>query len=277
VLARLDNYVISPGVETTRYFSTHRLGVHRGGFEMGLSESYLYSGVSRGLEFSLVNPVNVYALSWRNEKIDGNLSFGGDAAYATKSLGTFSGQLYLDDVQIDRCDTVCHEPSSYGLTLSAEGLPLSGDQKWFASYTRVSNLVYHTPNVSERYAIYGVGLGRGFSDYDEIRIGADIALVPRTPLRFYVARRRQGEGDYRLPYPDKSAFATTPGIFAGTLWSTTRAAVSGAMTVGRDFSISGEGGVNRSTNRFHIVGRDETKFEGRAKVTWIPRWSIRFD
>jgi hypothetical protein len=172
---------------------------------------------------------------------------------------------------------VCHEPSSYGLTLSAEGLPLSGDQKWFASYTRVSNLVYHTPNVSERYAIYGVGLGRGFSDYDEIRIGADIALVPRTPLRFYVARRRQGEGDYRLPYPDKSAFATTPGIFAGTLWTTTRAAVSGAMTVGRDFSISGEGGVNRSTNRFHIVGRDETKFEGRAKVTWIPRWSIRFD
>ena len=70
VLARLENYVVEPGVETSRYFSTHRLGIHRGGFELGVSESYLYSGVRRGLEFSLVNPLNVYGLSWRNERTD---------------------------------------------------------------------------------------------------------------------------------------------------------------------------------------------------------------
>ena len=30
----------------------------------------------------------------------------------------------MSDIQIDRCDTVCSEPSSYGFTFSAEGIPL---------------------------------------------------------------------------------------------------------------------------------------------------------
>jgi hypothetical protein len=277
VIARLDNYVLSPGVESSRYFSTHRLAFKRGRFEGGLSESFLYSGVGRGLEFSLLNPLNVYALSWRNEKTDGNLSFGGDAAWRTKRFGTYSSQLLIDDIQIDRCDTVCHEPSSYGFTLSAEGLPLYGDQKFFASYTRVSNLTYHTPNVAERYAIYNVGLGRGWSDYDEARIGADIALIPRTPVKLYVARRRQGQGDYRLPYPDKADYGTTPGIFSGIVWTTTRLGLSGATAIGKDFQIVGDGGVNFNTNRFHSEGLDVTKLEGRVKVIWVPRWLIPFE
>ncbi|MEO5903156.1 MAG: hypothetical protein ABIQ55_04005, partial [Gemmatimonadaceae bacterium] len=166
-LARLENYVLSPGIESSRYFSVHRLGVKRGGFEGGLSEGYLYTGVNRGLEFSLINPLNVFGLSWRNERTDGNLNFGADAAWRTNRTGTYSAELLLDDIQIDKCDSICHEPSSYGLTLTAEGIPLFGDQRLFGSYTRVSNLAYHTPNVSERYASYGVGLGRGYSDYDE--------------------------------------------------------------------------------------------------------------
>jgi hypothetical protein len=277
VVARLDNYVLSPGVESSRYFSTHRLAFNRGSFEAGLSESFLYSGVGRGIEFSLVNPLNVYALSWRNEKTDGNLSFGADAAWRSKTLGTLSAQLLIDDIQIDRCDTVCHEPSAYGFTVSGEGLPLVGDQKFFASYTRVSNLAYRTPNVAERYAIYNVGLGRGFSDYDEMKVGVDVALVPRTPLKLYVARRRQGEGDYRVLYPDKALYGTTPGFLDGVVWTTARAGVSGATMIGRDLEIVGDAGVNRSTARFHLSGLSQTKFEGRARVVWVPRWSLRFD
>ena len=277
VIARLDNYVLSPGFESSRYFSTHRLAFKRGSWEGGLSESFLYSGVGRGIEFSLVNPFNVYALSWRNEKTDGNLSFGGDVAWNSKRIGTYSAQLLIDDIQIDRCDTVCHEPSSYGLTVSAEGIPAVGDQKFFASYTRVSNLAYHTPNVAERYAIYNVGLGRGWSDYDEVRGGIDLAVIPRTPLKLYAAYRRQGEGDYRLPYPDKADYGTTPGILSGTVWKTTRVGISGATMIMRDFEIVGDGGINRSVNRFHDDGVLDTNFEGRVKVIWVPRWLIRFD
>ena len=163
-------------MESSRYFSTHRLAFNRGRFEGGLSESFLYTGVGRGLEFSLLNPLNVYGLSWKNERTDGNLSFGGDFAFKSARFGTYSTQVLLDDIQIDECDTVCNEPSSYGYTFSAEGIPLAGEQRLFASYTRVSNLAYHTPNISERYSIYLVGLGRGFSDYDELRAGIDLAI-----------------------------------------------------------------------------------------------------
>ena len=133
VLARLENYVLTPGTETSRYFSVHRLGFKRGGWEGGLSESYLYTGVHRGLEFSLINPLNVFGLSWKNERTDGNLSFGGDLSWRSSRLGTFSTQVLLDDIQIDKCDTVCNEPSSYGFTFSAEGMPLAGEQRLFAS------------------------------------------------------------------------------------------------------------------------------------------------
>jgi hypothetical protein len=277
VLARLENYVLSPGVESSRYFSVHRLGVKRGRLEAGLSEGYLYTGVHRGLEFSLINPLNVFGLSWRNERTDGNLNFGADAAWKTNRTGTYSAELFLDDIQIDKCDSICHEPSSYAVTLSADGMPLFGDQRLFASYTRVSNLAYHTPNVSERYASYGVGLGRGYSDYDEAKLGFDVALIPRVPLRVFVAHRRQGEGDYRNPYPAVADYGTTPGILSGIVWTVNRAAVSGAVAVGRDFQIDGEAGINQNKNRSHIIGYDLTEFEGRVRVAWIPRWVVKFE
>ncbi|HVF39506.1 MAG TPA: hypothetical protein VM939_06360, partial [Gemmatimonadaceae bacterium] len=276
VIARLDNYALEPGLELSRYFSIHRLALRRGRFEGALSEAFVYSGVRRGLEFSLVNPFNVYGLSWRNERIDGNLNFGGELSYRSR-FGTFAGHVLLDDIQIDECDTVCNEPSSYGVTLTAEGIPISGSQRIFASYTRVSNLAYHTPNVGERYAIYSVGLGRGFSDYDEMRIGADLALVPRTTLRAYVARRRQGEGDYRKVYPQNSAFERTPGFLSGTVWTVNRAGISGATMIGRDFQLVGDAGVNQNTNRGNRAGYDKTIFEGRVKAIWVPRWLITFD
>ncbi|MEP6508010.1 MAG: hypothetical protein ABJC63_07265 [Gemmatimonadales bacterium] len=277
VLARLENYVITPGVESSRYFSVHRLGVKRGGFEGGLSEGYLYTGVHRGLEFSLINPLNVFGLSWRNERTDGNLNFGADASWRTSRTGTYSAEMLLDDIQIDKCDSICHEPSSYGLTLTAEGVPLFGDQRLFGSYTRVSNLAYHTPNISERYASYGVGLGRGYSDYEEVRAGIDVALIPRVPLRVFVAHRRQGEGDYRNPYPAVADYGTTPGILSGIVWTINRAAVSGAITIGSDVQINGEAGVNQNKNRMHLRGYDLTEFEGRVRVAFVPRWLVKFE
>jgi len=276
VIARLDNYTLAPGLELSRYFSVHRLAVRRGRFEGALSEAFVYSGVGRGLEFSLVNPLNVYGLSWRNERTDGNLNFGGELAYRSR-FGTFAGHVLLDDIQIDECDTVCNEPSSYGFTFTAEGVPTPGAQRFFASYTKVSNLAYHTPNVGERYAIYFVGLGRGFSDYDELRLGVDVALIPRTPVRVYVARRRQGEGDYRKPYPLSSVLDRTPGFLSGTVWTTNRVGITGAAMLGRDFQVTGDAGINQNTSRGHREGYDKTIFEGRAKVIWVPRWLITFE
>ena len=275
VIARLDDLQLLSGQRDQRYFSIHRLALRRGRWEFAGSESYVYTGVARGFEPSLANPFNILGLSWRNENQDGNLGLGAEAAYRAGRLGIWAAHLFIDDLQIDRCNPNCKEPSSYGLTFSAEGLPLGGAQRWFGSYTRVSNLAYRTPNPAETYDVFGVGLGRGFSDYDEVRVGADLALVRRTPLRLYLAHRRQGEGDYRATYPAPADYATTPGIFSGVVMGVTRVGLSGASRW-RDFEIGGDIGVNRSTNNLHVTGASLTAFEGRVKVAVEPRWSLSF-
>jgi len=236
----------------------------------------VYAGAGRGFELSLVNPLNVYGLSWRSERQEGNLGLGGDFALRTDRVGTFAGQLFIDDLQIDRsCNPACKQPSSYGLTLSAEGLPLRGDQRWFASYTRVSNLAYNNKNPAEKYEIFGVSLGRGFNDYDEMKAGVDLAVVPRTPLRFYAAHRRQGEGDYKIPFPSPDQYAATPGMFSGVIMGVTRVGVSGVSSW-RDIELAADIGVNHNTNDQHVVGVTRTGFEGRVKFVVEPRWSVNF-
>jgi hypothetical protein len=108
-----------------------------------------------------------------------------------------------------------------------------------------------------------------------MKAGLDLALVPATPLRLYVAHRRQGEGSYNLPYPDPIDYAATPGMFSGVVMGVTRAAVSGAARW-RDFEVGGDVGVNHTTNDSHITGVSRTAFEGRLKIALEPRWSISF-
>jgi hypothetical protein len=276
VIARLDNDIPTIGPEVQRYFSIHRIALHLGNFELAGSESFVYSGVSRGFEPTLANPFNILGLTWRNERQDGNLGLGGEASLRTERFGNFAGQLFIDDLQIDQsCDPNCKQPSSYGLTVSAQGLPLAGDQRWFASYTRVSNLAYNNKNPDEHYDVFGVGLGRGFSDYDEARVGADLALIPRTPIKLYLAHRRQGEGSYLAPFPDPIDYAATPGIFSGVVMGVTRLAASG-VTKWRDAELSADVGINHTTNDQHIVGATRTGIEGRVKVAIEPRWSVNF-
>lgn len=275
VIARLDNLQLPSGEIHQRYFSIHRLALRRGRWELAGSESYVYSGVGRGFEPSLANPFNIFGLSWRNENQAGNFALGAEVSYRSGRFGTFAGHLLIDDLQIDRCDPTCREPSSYAFTFAAEGLPLRGDQRWFSSYTRVSNLAYRTPAPAETYQVFGVGLGRGFSDYDEMKVGADLALMRRTPLRLYVAHRRQGEGDYRAAYPAPAEYATTPGIFSGVVMGVTRFGLSG-VSRWRDLELGGDIGVNHSSNVLHVSGATRTAFEGRLKVAIEPRWSISF-
>jgi hypothetical protein len=276
VIARLDDIVPPTGPSIERYFSIHRLALHLGNLELAGTESYLYGGAGRGFEPTLANPFNIYALSWRNEQKEGNLGLGGEIAVRTQRFGTFGGQLFIDDLQVDHtCDPNCKQPSSYGLTATADGLPLVGDQRWYASYTRVSNLAYNNKNPDEHYDVFGVSLGRGFNDYDEARVGLDLALVPRTPLKLYAAHRRQGEGSYLLPFPVPADYATTPGIFSGVVMGVTRIGVSGASKW-RDIEVAGDVGLNNATNYQHISGARNTGFEGRVKVAVEPRWSVNF-
>lgn len=274
VVAKLDDSFQPDGVYA-RYFYAHRLGVRWKGIEMGINEAYLATGIGRSYDLTLANPLNVYALSWRNERDDGNLNLGGDFALRTASAGTYTAELFIDDLQIDSCDSTCNEPASYGLTVAAEGIPVIGEQRAFASYTRLTGLAYRTPKAAETYDSFGVGLGRAFSDYDETRVGLDLAAVPYATLRVYGAYRRQGEGDYHLPFPPPATYPNVVGFLSGTVARTTRVAIDAGWMVAPGIEVTGDGGYNRTTNYGHVAGVTHSGFEGRVRLQWTPQGLYR--
>jgi hypothetical protein len=236
--------------------------------EIAASEAVVYGGIARGFEPSLANPMAILDLLQYNERQSLNVSYGLDVAWRTATHGLYAGQLLLDDFQVDRCGIVCKEPASIGYTLLAEGVPLAGNTRSFASYTRVTNLTYRSANQWERYTSFDLSLGRGQSDYDESRAGIELAPPLGGPLRLYGAYRRQGEGDYRKPFPPVSDNPTTPLIFAGVL---TRVRRAGAQwtTSGR-ISVSADVGYNWVTNAGHVSGRRDDGIEGRIRLSIAP-------
>lgn len=266
VVAKLDDMAIGDDSVAQRWLGAHRLLGRWRDLEVALSEAMVYGGVGRGFEPAFANPLNVFDLSQYNEGETGNVSYALDVAWRPRLAGVLAAQLLLDDFQVDDCEPLCQEPPSWGLTLAAEGVPLFGDQRLFASYTRVSNLTYRTPQPYEQYSMLGVGLGRNFADYDEARVGVDVALLAAAPLRAYVAFRRQGQGDFRLPFPAPDAYAATPGFLDGTALRVVRAAVSGGGRVG-PLEMSGDVGYNVTRNAGHVAGDRASGVEGRLRLS----------
>ncbi|MDQ6736839.1 MAG: hypothetical protein M3Z30_03950, partial [Gemmatimonadota bacterium] len=142
VATRLDD-AFQPDAVYARYFYTHRLSVRWHDLEVGASETMLTYGVGRSYDPTLIDPLNIYALTWRNEHVAGNLTIGGTIGLRTSRWGNYSSELLIGNRQIDSCpELTCQEPASYGFSAAAEGVPFFGDQRLFASYSRLSGLAY---------------------------------------------------------------------------------------------------------------------------------------
>jgi hypothetical protein len=90
-------------------------------------------------------------------------------------------------------------------------------------------------------------------------------------LRAYGAFRRQGEGDYRLPYPTPAQYATTAGFLQGTVEHVARLGLTGAAMLAPGVEITGDVGVNHLTNADHVVGASANRIAATARVQWTPR------
>lgn len=268
---RLDDAFEPDGVYA-RYFYTHRLSVRWRDLEVGASEGMIAYGIGRSYDPSLLNPLNIYALSWRNEHVSGNLTLGGTMALRT-AFGNYSSELLIGNRQIDSCPQLtCQEPASYGFSATAEGVPLFGDQRLFASYSRLSGLAYRAKEGSMgEYASLGIGLGQEFSDYDEVKLGADLAIVPFTTIRAYGAYRRQGQGDYHLPFPTPEEYPTTPGFLQGVVERVARLGVTGGGMIAPGVQLTGDLGLNHSTNWEHLTGVTHNGLAATARFQWTPR------
>ena len=265
VVTQLDDLADAGGTPNRRYFVAHRLVLRPGGsFALALWEGTVFAGPSRALEPWYANILNLGLLAQYDQGYPSNAQLGADVQTRVGRVGVF-GQLLIDDIQIDRTLLSDREPSSYGVIMGAQGP--AGPVSWSAVYTQVANLSYRTPNPAETVMRRNVGLARNFSDYDQITVRLGVLAGPGVLLAPEVTLVRQGEGDFRRPYPPEAAFPTTPTIFAGVVERTVRLALGARFDRG-PFGVALDGGLHLLANADHVPDARETRLVGSVSVTY---------
>lgn len=271
ILTQLDDLPDAAGVANHRYLVAHRLLIRPpGATTVALWEGSLIAGPGRELEPWYANILTLGLLAQYDQGDAANTVLGADVATRIRRVRVF-GSLLIDDLQVDRSSPGDEEPTAYALSLGAQGGLGATGIAWTALYTRVANLTYRTPNPAETVMRRNVGLARNFSDYEQLTLraswvaGPGVLVVPEATLL------RQGEGDFRLPYPPVAAYDTTPTFLAGVVERTVRLAL-GARWDGGPFGVAGDGGVHFVDNAGHVTGADETRWVGSVAVTYRFKW-----
>jgi hypothetical protein len=270
VLTQLDDLTDSAGDVNHRYYITHRLMLRpRGPTTIALWEGTLLAGPARTLEPWYANILNLGLLGQYDQGASANNQLGFDIETRIARTQVF-GSVLIDDIQVDRSSAGDREPTSYGLTLGARGG--LGRAAWTAYYTRVSNLAYRTPNPMETVMRRGVGLARDFSDYDQLTAHLTVVVGPGVLVTPEVTGLRQGEGDFRRPFPAVAQYDSTPAFLAGVVERTLRLAV-GVQAVARRLALRGDAGVHFVTNAGHVQGSSDTRFVGSVTLEYRFAWS----
>ncbi|MGH7529128.1 MAG: hypothetical protein ACREMN_02000, partial [Gemmatimonadales bacterium] len=264
LLTQLDDLPDTSGTLNHRYFVAHRLVIRPPGrTTIALWEGTVLAGPDRQLEPWWANILTLGLLTQYDQGGAGNTLVGADVATGIGSVGVF-GSLLLDDIQIDDETPGDDEPPAYGLTLGAQGA--LGAAAWTAYYTRVSNLAYRTPNPAEALMRRDVGLARNFADYDQLSVSASMIPARGALLTAHAVLLRQGEGDFRLPYPPVTAYDSTPAFLQGVVERTVRLGV-GFQVSGAWWTLGGDGGVHFVRNAGHVSGASDTRWVGRLELT----------
>ena len=265
LLTQLDDLNDATGTANHRYFVVHRL-LYRpsGATALALWEGEIIAGPARQLEPAFANVLNLGLLVEYDQNTNVNSLLGFDFATRVGRTHLFA-QILIDDFQIDRSGVGDNEPPSYGLTAGVQ-TDLRG-VAWSAFYTQVANLTYRTPDPAETVERRFVGLARNFSGYDQLTLRAGVLVGPGVLVAPEATLLRQGQGDFRLPYPPVAAFGSTPTLFSGVVERTVRLALGANWDRG-PLGLAGNGGVHFIHNAGHVTGASDTKFVGGIAVTY---------
>ena len=263
-VTQLNDLTDSTGATIHRYMVQHRLWVKiPAGWTVSAWEGSVTSGNGRTLEPWFANLMDLGYLEQVNTNTNVNSFLGLD--FQRRGRTSVFGQFLLDDIQVDKSAASDKKPSSYGLTLGAQGS--AAGMAWMAFYTRVANLTYRNEDNTMVPLFFGLGTGRNYDDYDQLTLKGSVLTGPGVMLEPELTLLRQGQGDPRLPHPPVSAYPTTAGIFQGIVERTFRVAL-GARADGSHFGISGNAGLHFVHNEAHVSGVSGTRFVGQIAVTY---------
>jgi hypothetical protein len=269
LVAQLDRMANQNGDLSSRYFYAGRLQVQPARWiDLAAWQGTIASGPGRTLDLWFLNPFKTTFQSRDEHQQTANVWLGGDGELR---LGRFTldGSLTVDDWQLFKSGTAGdREPPSYAG--SASVTTYAGPVGLRLGYTRVTNLMYRTPDPSESpitgvnlgRSRFGTGLARNYSDYEQATFIATIMPYRGVLLQPEITWLRQGEGDFRLPFPTSAEFATTPTIFAGIVERTWRTALRASLRLPVGLTLEGDAGAHFLGNADHVQGATDTRFVG---------------
>lgn len=242
----------SLGQSANRYFFTHRLeGRFSRRFRLALWEDILIQGVGRTFETPFANPLSpsVLANQFGIADTGSNVMIGADAVVRVGRRATIQVQAALDDFWFNKRSM---KQDRWAFTIAGYG-PLGRRLGWRAWYTQVSSLALRTGNPLENFTDQGVGIGRNFSDDDQLSVSLTVPVARSWLVAPDLTFQRQGEGKIDDPYPPPGPNGTqvTPMFLIGTVEYTYRL---GLAVTGRQGPLEVRAGAG-----FHHVTNDQNQ------------------
>jgi hypothetical protein len=258
----------SLGRTVHRYYFVHRLQARPARrLTLAVWEGVLLAGAERNFETRYRNPLSFsYLANTIGLGDKGNVLLGLDAQWRAFRHTTLQAQLALDDFQYRNRSDPGRLPDRWALTLAAFG-PLGPLLAWRAFYTQASSLAFRTLNRFENFTDNQIGLGRNFSDMDQLTLSVSLPLAGRWLATPDLTLLRQGEGDIGDPFPATPLESgQTAQIFIGVVERTLRLGV-GIQGRQGPFDVQANAGLHHIVNWRHEEGRTANRFEGRLQVT----------
>jgi hypothetical protein len=256
----------SIGQTIHRYYFVHRLHARLSRrLSIAPWEGILVAGPDRIFETRYRNPLSLgYLANTIGLGDRSNVLLGVDVQWRAFERTTLQAQLALDDFWYDDRE---QNRDRWALTVGAVG-PLGQSMSWQLFYTQVSSLALRAFVPTDNFTDGGVGLGRNFSDQDQLTLRATLPVRSVWLLSPELTVLRQGEGTINDPYPapDANGVRSTPALFIGVVERTYRAAVRVSGRSGL-VDVAANAGFHHVVNSRHQEGQTANRFEGRLQAT----------
>jgi hypothetical protein len=158
-LGKLDGW-LEQDVFVNRYLAGHRAEFKYGCLQLGLNEFAIYGGLGRTVELYYLLPLYFFLGEQDNRQIDDNVIWDADLKITAPPV-VITGEIMIDDIQIEDKSTGDKEPTEAGLGLQADWAMLTSP--WLvtttASYRLVTNWTFNQNKEWNRFLFEGQPLG----------------------------------------------------------------------------------------------------------------------
>jgi len=257
-----------------RYLAAHRLDIQpMSELNIGLSESVIYGGIGRQIEFYYTNPITWYHGEQLNQNNDDNTFLSLDVTYRPIRGVKLYGEFLIDDFQIDNETKGDDEPNELGFIggfFLSDPMRLRNTDISF-EYARVSNWTYNQGVTWNRYIqnekLIGHYLG---PDSESIYFGVRHWLKSVAMITVSFERLNAGEGsvfdDWTTPWLFSIGKYSEP-FPTGTVEKRNIFGISGEYFGSRCFRVGFDGYYLDIANSGNIRGESDSFFEGRLTIT----------